>query len=894
MDDTDGANNTVLYSSSPPQNRIAALTAGPTARAAALSEGQVDMSDPMKRSHILMQAMTPPPPPLLANSSSRQDEFGQDESKQEDPLVCDTLRETATVVSNLTKQLKYTTSLRLALRASINIAEDISNRHAELIRHSGELSAAADRLQEEERMLSRHAEELGMPLQHYDAVDRIGVIVGVLFKGRTTVRGLAKIKVDTEEFPAVLDDIDKAVVFFGNECGGKEALQAELKQHKGKKEQSELTSGNVEYYRRALALQEAALDLIKEAVADRIATTAQQVSAALNIVKGNNAVVADQLEASLIYTRFHGISSRSNRLLSLVRARLPNSASKSLRIGNNHNDDSGVGDSYQELLQQCRHAYCSSRESLLRATVQTHMDKLKDQHGPVGMTRLASVFLIRLCTVETALYLDFFGEKKVEESSDGDDAKKRTTTKTIGSQTMMDDSAFKDSEFQAFLTSLCLTLHRTVRRALVTMVDLDSLCQIVSVLREERSMASSSPTTMAAARAISSVVQDAQERLIFCASSTLTKEVVKFKATPADLNYPEKLQKSEVSNEGTAETAATDDDAVEEQLQQVYESWFPPMRTVLKILSKIFRVVEARVFDDMALHSVRSCTKCLKDGAEYIKSHKGEIHSDLFLVKHFLILREQLSPFDIELRSVERQLDFSDAGKAVARFLANRNRRVFSMSTENALVTLLREGVSVQESSVDSKRDLEDALRSACNDFIEHTARSLAHDLLDAVEAYKISDSARSLSQDKLSNADYILEMLNKTSEKLEGSLGEVTTQMSLYLGNPVTQSILLKPVSRKVARALEDIRKLTSKTENGVNGWDDEKRQQVAELTILLEQSIKASTTMATGFTVGCMASALSRPCPKLLKPGYFQTFVRCRPLAPSPKLLMGLPGAA
>lgn len=816
---------------SPPQSRIAALTAGPTARAAISIEGQ-DMSDPMKRSHILMKAMTPPPP--LANTSRK--DFDQDDSKQEDPIVCDTLRETATVVNKLTKQLKYTTSLRLAVRASINIAEDISNRHAELIRHSGELSAAADRLQEEERMLSRHAEELGMPLQHYDAVDRIGVIVGVLFKGRTTVRGLAKIKVDSDEFPSVLDDIDKAVVFFGNECGGKEALQAELKQ-RSKKEQSELTSGNVEYYRRALALQEAALDLIKEAVADRIATTAQQVSAALNITKGN-AVLADQLEASLIYTRFHGISSRSNRLLSLVRVRLPNSASKSLRSGN---DDSGVGDAYQELLQQCRHAYCSSRESLLRTTVQTHMDKLKDQHGPVGMTRLASVFLIRLCTVETALYLDFFGEKKAEESNGGDDTKKRATTKTLGSQAMTDDSAFKDSEFQAFLTSLCSTLHRTLRRALVTMVDLDSLCQIVSVLREERSMASSSPTTMAAARAISNVVQDAQERLIFCASSTLTKEVVKFKATPADLNYPEKLRKPEVTNVGTE--TATDDDAVEEQLQQVYESWFPPMRTVLKILSKIFRVVEARVFEDMALHSVRSCTKCLKDGAEYIKSHKGEIHSDLFLVKHFLILREQLSPFDIELRSVERQLDFSDAGKAVARFLANRNRRVFSMSTENALVTLLREGVSVQESSVDSKRDLEDALRSACNDFIEHTARSVAHDLLDAVEAYKISDSAKSLSQDKVSNADYVLEMLNKTSDKLEGSLGEVTSQMSLYLDNPATQSILLKPVSRKVTRALDDLRKLTSKTENGVNGWDDEKRRQVAELTILLEQSMKAAT---------------------------------------------------
>lgn len=826
------------------QSQIAALTAGPIARAAAAANEGHD-SDPVKRNHLLMDAMTPPP--AVTSKSSESSQYFSGVKVEEDPVVCATLKEADLVMEKLSKQLKYTTSLRMAVRASINIAEDISNRHADLIRHSGELSAAADRLQEEERMLSRHAEEIGMPLQHYDAVDRIGVVVGVLFKGRTVVRGLAKIKVDSDEFPTVLDDIDKAVMFFGTACGGKEALQEYLK-HYSKKEHTEtLTSGSMEYYRRALALQEAAVDLIKEAVTDRIATTTQQISGALNIAKGN-AVLVDQLEASLIYTRFHGISSRSNRLLSLVRARLPSKTStQSGDVGGGGADDNGVGDAYQEFLQLCRQTYCSSRESLLRSTIRAHMDKLKDVHGPVGMTRLASVFLIRLCTVETSLYLDFFGEVKAEGKRDGSSMEAKKTTaaaKSFGSQVATtDESAFKDSEFQTYLTSLCSALYRTVRRALVTMTDLDSLCQIVSVLREERSMASSSPTTMAAARAISSVIQDAQERLIFCASTTLTKEVVKFKATPADLNYPDKLRKTEATTDAEA---TPEEDAMEQHLQKVYESWFPPMRTVLKILSKIFRVVESRVFEDMALQSVRSCTKCLKEGAEFIKNHKGEIHSDLFLVKHFLILREQLSPFDIELRSVERQLDFSDAGKAVARFLANRNRRVFSMSTENALIMLLREGVSVQESSVDSKRDLEDALRSSCNDFIEHTAWALAGDLLAAVEACKISDSAKSQSDNELSSADHLLEVLKHISDKLEVSLGEVTTQMGLYLDNPATQSILLKPVSRKVTRALEDLRKLTNIMVIGVNGWDDDKKGQVMELALLLEQSIKAATRAA------------------------------------------------
>jgi hypothetical protein len=232
------------------------------------------------------------------------------------------------------------------------------------------------------------------------------------------------------------------------------------------------------------------------------------------------------------------------------------------------------------------------------------MDKLKDQHGLVGMTRIASVFLIRLCTVETQLYLDFFGDPKQEDAN--------------------------DSEFQSFLNALCQGLHRTVRRGLVTVHDLDTLCQIVSVLREERGQASSSPITMAAARSIATVIEDAQERLIFCANSALQKEVIRFRATPADLDYPAKLQ-----IKGPA-TEDADDDAVQKQLQ-VYEAWFPPMRSVLRILSKIFRVVEPRVFEDIARESVQACTGSLKDGANFILQKSGVVHADLFLVKHLLV-----------------------------------------------------------------------------------------------------------------------------------------------------------------------------------------------------------------------------------------------------------------
>lgn len=203
------------------------------------------------------------------------------------------------------------------------------------------------------------------------------------------------------------------------------------------------------------------------------------------------------------------------------------------------------------------------------------------------------------------------------------------------------------------------------------------------------------------------------------------------------------------------------------------------------------------------------------------------------------ILREQLSPFDIDLRSVERQLDFSDAGKAVSRFLANRNRRLFSMSTENALVSLLREGVSVNEESVDSKRDLEEALRNACNDFIDHTCASIAEGVIDLVK--KLDGSTReSLTKASFFNAGTVKQVLSQTSENFDVKAGETTGQMSLYLDNPATQSILLKPISKKVLKGLDEIRKAACETTEGENGWDDSTRSEILLIIDDLEKSIK------------------------------------------------------
>jgi len=187
--------------------RIASLTAGPSA----VYAGEEKVNDNETDESIVVTLAEAMCPPISSSMSNNLDK----KLSPVDESIHTTLQQTLNKTQNLSTLIKHTAKLRLALHASLNIANDVSARHADLLRHSGELSAAAERLQHEEQVLTKRATEIGLPLQHYDAVDSIGILVGILFKdgGRVTVRGVPKINVNDnmDEFVIILSKIDDAV-----------------------------------------------------------------------------------------------------------------------------------------------------------------------------------------------------------------------------------------------------------------------------------------------------------------------------------------------------------------------------------------------------------------------------------------------------------------------------------------------------------------------------------------------------------------------------------------------------------------------------------------------------------------------------------------------------------
>lgn len=66
------------------------------------------------------------------------------------------------------------------------------------------------------------------------------------------------------------------------------------------------------------------------------------------------------------------------------------------------------------------------------------------------------------------------------------------------------------------------------------------------------------------------------------------------------------------------------------------------------------------------------------------------INGNLFLIKHLLILREQIAPFDVDFAVKEMSLDFSKM-KTAAYGLWSHSNRLFALSSSNAILEFLLE-----------------------------------------------------------------------------------------------------------------------------------------------------------------------------------------------------------
>jgi hypothetical protein len=120
---------------------------------------------------------------------------------------------------------------------------------------------------------------------------------------------------------------------------------------------------------------------------------------------------------------------------------------------------------------------------------------------------------------------------------------------------------------------------------------------------------------------VEATVSDAQERLIYLTDLRIRSNVEYFEPTPADVSYPEVLQQAArvdaLTGNGVGDQAVT---------ATVGADWYPPLRTTLTVLSRLYNVLDLEVFEDIAGHCVGACTAALVRGAEAVKKRSSMLH----------------------------------------------------------------------------------------------------------------------------------------------------------------------------------------------------------------------------------------------------------------------------
>merc|ERR1711933_309439 len=112
----------------------------------------------------------------------------------------------------------------------------------------------------------------------------------------------------------------------------------------------------------------------------------------------------------------------------------------------------------------------------------------------------------------------------------------------------------------------------------------------------------------------------------------------------------------------------------------------------------------------------------------------------LFLIKHLLILREQISPFDVDFCITATTLDFAH----MTQYLGD----LVSSSTRYSLVEVFQHTIpAVNKQQLNSKKSMETVLKKACEAFIETQTNLMIGPLIALISAYKQQSAISNLRQ---------------------------------------------------------------------------------------------------------------------------------------------------
>ncbi|KAJ6823791.1 conserved oligomeric Golgi complex subunit 3-like [Iris pallida] len=513
-------------------------------------------------------------------------------------------------------------------------------------------------------------------------------------------------------------------------------------------------------------LQSRALGMIRSHVFSVLKGASSQVQSAIRGSGSSKSAVSEGVEASIIYVRFKAAASELKPVLEEIESR---SSRKE----------------YFQILTECHRLYCEQRLSLIKGIVQHRVTEFAKKEVLPSLTRSGCAYLMQVCQLEHQLFDHFF------------------------------PSSSKDvSSLAPLIDPVCTFLYDTLRPKLIHEASLDALCELVDILKVEvlgeqlsrrgESLARLRPT-------LQRILADIHERLTFCARTHVRDQISNYRPSEEDLDYPARLESS---------VETTSDSAVDNN-SDMFKSWYPPLEKTVSCLSKLYHCLEPAVFTGLAQEAVEFCLISVQSASKIVAKRSSPMDGQLFLIKHLLILREQITPFDIEFSVTHKELDFSHLLEHLRRILRGQ-ASLFDWSRSASLARTF--SPRVLESQIDAKKELEKSLKATCEEFIMSVTKQVVDPMLSfvtKVTAVRVALSsgrqdqkvdsvlAKPLKNQAFATPEKVAELIQKVGVVIQQDLPTVMKKMKLYLQNPSTRMILFKPIKTNIVEAHSQLQSL-------------------------------------------------------------------------------------
>ncbi|XP_069558770.1 conserved oligomeric Golgi complex subunit 3 isoform X2 [Brachyistius frenatus] len=482
---------------------------------------------------------------------------------------------------------------------------------------------------------------------------------------------------------------------------------------------------------------------------------------------------------------------------------------------------------YHQLLDEIHHCYLDQREQLLSPCITSTITDLTNQNSKdhCALVRSGCAFMVHVCQDEHQLYCEFFSKPTLK--------------------------------LDELLEKLCLSLYDVLRPLIIHIMHLETLSELCSILKNEmlEDHVYNNATQLGAFDAVvKQMLEDVQERLVYRTHIYIQTDIIGYNPAPGDLAYPEKLEmmeriaqslKEEQMKQMSQESMFSDvqlEDAdgrrnsnagnIEASRLQTSVSpadlhgmWYPTVRRTLVCLSKLYRCIDRAVFQGLSQEALSACIQSLLKASDIILKNKTQIDGQLFLIKHLLIMREQIAPFHTDFAIKEISLDLKKTRDAAFKILNPKAvPKFFRLNSHNAILEFLLEGTpEIKEHYIDSKKDVDRHLKFSCEQFIQQQTQIFVGNLeefLTKVAALKTmaiqGGPTYSLSQQPWAQPAKINDIVMATYRVMKSKLPSTLQSLSLYLANRDTEFILFKPVRNNIQQVFQRLHALLQEEYSG------------------------------------------------------------------------------